>query len=119
MILKIDKTNISPDIIFDTSKNNISIVGRMIMENAIEYFIEVKSNLKFFEENADITLFFDVDYINSSSMSQLLKLLRNEKRIKVIDWYYVEHDSDSKKTGQIFDRMLTDVKINIYVKDDE
>lgn len=117
MIIKIDKTNISPDIIFDLNMNVINITGRLILENAISYFIDITDHLELFDDN-NITLNIDVDYINSSSLSQLLKMIRNHPKIIIINWYYPEHDYDSRKTGEIFQKMLTNIEINIIVKYD-
>ena len=112
MILKIEKTDISPYIIFDTDNNVVDINGRMIMEDAISFFIDVNDHIQLIK--GDITINFNVDYINSSSLSQLLKMLRTNNII-CLNWYYNDDDYDSRKTGEIFKRMLPDIKINIHV----
>lgn len=114
MVIKIDKTNISPEIIFDIKSKIVDINGRMLMEDAISYFIDVKEHIELIK--GDITLNIDLDYINSSSLSQLLRLLRTNKQIKHINWYYDSNDTDTLKTGEVFTKMLADIKIEIIVK---
>jgi hypothetical protein len=52
---------------------------------------------------------------------KIFKLLKKYNEIKQgveINWYYPEHDYDSRKIGEIFQKMLCDVVINIIVKYD-
>lgn len=117
MIVKIDKTSTSPEITFDTEKNIVFMKGRMLMENAIKFFKNVNSHMDMLK--GIVRLDVDIDYMNSSSLSQLLRFLRTYDNITHVNWYYDIIDNDTKKTGDIFGKLLNGkVEVTVILKNE-
>lgn len=105
--LQINKTANSPKIILNKEDGIFQIKGRSIVENSHEFY---KPILTWFEEyfkepNTSTKLSLYIDYLNSSSTLQIMKLIKifnGKENVKVV-WVYEEGDENSKETGEEYE----------------
>lgn len=112
--LILEKTEDTPEVIFDKVNNVFILNGRSLPENAHEFYQPI---INWFSEYVDnpnncTDFYIFLEYINSSSVKQifflLLKLeiiLNNGKEVKII-WYYQSDDELMKTKGKEFQKLL-------------
>jgi hypothetical protein len=115
-------TKNTPEVILDP-KGIIKITGRLIPENAIEFFnpIDEWLNEYFCSPTDIICLEICLEYINSEGIKHLLDLihkiihihLKNNKKKLIINWYYKEDDEDILEQGTFFSSVLN-VPFNLF-----
>lgn len=111
----ISPTKNTPEIILDPT-GIIKMTGRLIPENAIEFFNPIDEWInEYFSNDPDITCFeICFEYINSEGIRHLLDLfhkiihihLKNNKKKLKIDWYYKDDDEDMFEQGLFFSSVL-------------
>jgi hypothetical protein len=117
----ISRTKNTPEVILDP-KGIIKMTGRLIPENAIEFFNPIDEWInEYFCNPSDITCIeICFEYINSKGIKHLLDLIHkiihihlkdNKKKLK-IDWYYEDVDENMLETGTSFSSFL-DIPINL------
>jgi hypothetical protein len=116
----ISPTKISPEVILD-SKGTIKLTGRLIPENAEDFFNPIEEWIKeYFCNPAAITCVeICLEYINSAGTKYLLDLihkithihLKKNKKKFIINWYYNDEDEDMLEKGRFFSSDL-DVPFN-------
>jgi hypothetical protein len=105
---KVEATEFTPKIFFDTESLPFIISGVSRPENANEFYEPVIDWLKLYKENPLITtdIDFRFDYFNTSSLKYFLIILSQFKEIvdsgkKVsINWYYDEEDDSMLEAGR-------------------
>jgi hypothetical protein len=113
-------TKNTPEVILDP-KGIVKITGRLIPENAEDFFIPIEKWInEYFKNPAEITCVeISLEYINSVGSKYLLDLIRkithihlkkNSKKF-IINWYYTDEDEDMLEKGTIFSSKL-DVPFN-------
>jgi hypothetical protein len=113
-------TKNTPEVILDP-KGIIKITGRLIPENAEDFFIPIEKWInEYFKNPAETTCVeISLEYINSVGSKYLLDLIRkithihlkkNSKKF-IINWYYTDEDEDMLEKGTIFSSKL-DVPFN-------
>lgn len=119
--LIIEKTEKTPEVIFDKENNVFQITGRSILENSHEFYLPI---LKWFQEyvkepNKETELILNYEYLNSSSSLQLMKIVflfeeynSSENKFK-ITWLYEKNDDLVKERGE---EMQNSVKLDFKVK---
>ena len=122
----ISPTKITPEVILDR-KGIIKMTGRLIPENAEEFFIPIEEWInEYFCNPAEIThIEVYLEYINSTSSKYLfyiihkiinIRLQNNIERFE-INWYYKDEDEDMLEKGTIFSLNLgvpfNFIKINL------
>ena len=104
----IEKTENTPEVIFDKENNVFRISGRSIVENAHEFYQPIRSWLEKYIKNPNklTELTLNYEYLNSSSSLQLMKLVllleelkSTDKKIK-ITWLYEKDDELTKERGE-------------------
>ena len=116
----ISRTKSTPEVILDT-KGTIKLTGRLIPENAEDFFNPIEEWInEYFKNPAEITCVdISLEYINSVGSKYLLDLIRkithihlkkNSKKF-IINWYYTDEDEDMLEKGTIFSSKL-DVPFN-------
>lgn len=113
----INGTSNTPDINFDLAKGELTISGRSIPENSIEFYNPLFAALDKYladpnPKNATI-LNIQLEYYNSSSSACLLSVFKKlEKYNKgkgspvTINWIYEENDEDILAAGKNFEGMV-------------
>ena len=98
--LFIERSEDTPEIVFDKEKGIFEITGLSLPENSFEFYEQPLNWLKEYIKNPnDLTVFnFRLDYFNSSSSKEIVEILCElEKLIPVkkdvvVDWYYNKED---------------------------
>lgn len=116
--LIIDKTENSPEIVFNTN-GKLKIEGKFITENAVITFETIS---KWINNYTGDNIEFDInlEYMNTSASMQLFSFLLfmdESDTIKkiLVNWYYNEDDEEHLETGKIFEERLERVNWN-YIK---
>lgn len=113
--LRINETEDTPAVVFDINTNEFSISGRSFPEDSSEFYKPLIEWMKNYisEPNPNTTLKISLDYLNSSSIKQILNLLlllekpvKMGKDIKIIWCYNVDDDLIEIK-GQELKSMLS------------
>ncbi|MBR5644690.1 MAG: DUF1987 domain-containing protein [Salinivirgaceae bacterium] len=103
-----------PKFCFDKEKNLFSISGRSIPENAIDVYSPI---IEWWQQyiqnpNPETIIEMNFEYINSSSMKQIAKLVAlldtvpaNKSAVKV-RWHYNIDDTDSKQQAERLAKMV-------------
>jgi hypothetical protein len=117
----ISPTRSTPEVILDP-KGMIRITGRLIPENAIDFFNPIEEWInEYFYNPADITCFeIFLEYINSVGTKFLLDTihkiihihLSNNTKKLIINWYYKDEDEDMLEKGSFFSSVL-EVPVNL------
>lgn len=108
---KISATKNTPEVILDP-KGTIKFSGRLIPENAEEFFNPIKEWIsEYFYDPADITCVeICLEYINSAGTKYLLGIihkithihLKKNKGKFIINWYYNDEDEEMLEKGRFF-----------------
>ena len=119
----ISPTKNPPEVILDP-KGIIKITGRLIPENAENFFNPIEDWLnEYFKNPADITTVeIRLEYINSAGTMYLLDIIHKITYIHlqkntnkfIINWHYKDEDEDMLETGRFFSSDLN-VPFN-YIK---
>ncbi len=97
----------TPEVIFDKENSVFQIRGRSISENAIEFYAPLNKWLAeyFKDPNKKTKLVLNFDYLNSSSLIQISKIIRilEKNYLKghnvLLVWQYEENDELIENTG--------------------
>jgi hypothetical protein len=116
-------TNNTPEVILDR-KGIIKMTGRLIPENAEEFFKTIEEWVnEYFCNPAEITrIEICLEYINSTGSKYLFYLihkiinirLQNDTEKFLINWYYRDEDEDILEKGRLFSSNL-DVPFNFIM----
>ena len=111
----ISRTKNTPEVILDP-KGIIKLRGRLIPENAEDFFIPIEKWINEYLRNpAEITCVeISLEYINSVGSKYLLDLIRKITHIHlkkntskfIINWYYNDKDEDMLEKGTFFSSVL-------------
>ena len=117
---KISPSKSTPEVILDP-KGTIKLTGRLIPENAEDFFNPIEEWInEYFKNPAEITsVEISLEYINSVGSKYLLDLIRKITHIHlkrntskfIINWYYEDVDENMLETGTSFSLYL-DVPFN-------
>jgi len=116
----ISPTKNTPEVILDP-KGIIKLTGRLIPENAEDYFSLIKEWIdEYFKNPAEITYVeVRLEYINSAGTKYLFDIihritnfhLKKNKKKFIINWYYENDDEDMLERGTFYSSSL-DVPFN-------
>ena len=112
--IRIESTDVSPEVIFDLYNNNFSIIGKSVVTEVdafytplIEWLENVKGKL---DDRIDFV--FDLEYFNIFSSKRILFILyklsdlkKSGVNINVI-WHFSMEDEDMKEVGEDFACMV-------------
>jgi len=107
LLLRPDSRGRTPLIDFKTS-GELTIAGRSIVEDAIEYYKPVLEWIKDLNEGGPsiVTMSIHLEYFNTSSSKVILNILRSLERIHlrgktrvIIKWLYSDDDLDMYEAG--------------------
>lgn len=103
---------LTPKACFDKEQNLFSISGRSIPENAIDIYAPIIDWWQQYLQNPnpETTIDMNFEYINSSSMKQIARLIaildKVEKSKINIRWHYNSDDTDSKMQAERLAKMV-------------
>lgn len=105
----------TPYINIDFDDRQFTIKGKLLTTN-LEYFTKINNLIKNIKE-LEINVY--LEYINSSSSVQFLKLIKNHNSISIINWY-IEQDDDIMEERALFIKTILklqnpDVIYNIII----
>ena len=126
--LIIEQTKTSPWVHLDKEANILKLGGRSIVEDPNRYYMPIYERLAEYVKNPNPeTIFeFDLEYFNSSSARQVMKLIilleeieKTGNKIKVL-WLYEEGDEMSQERGEEI-KLISKLEFEIreYPSDDE
>ena len=114
--LVVEKTSRTPYIFFDSNKNILTVEGRSIPENSLQFYgVLFKWADTFYQESTeqkDLEVVFKLEYFNTSSSKCILDFLRKLEKLKQMDvvvkvfWFYDGRDEDMEEVGQDFKEIL-------------
>ena len=117
---KISQSRNTPEVILDP-KGIIKLTGKLIPENAEDFFKPIEEWINEYFSNPAETTFVEIclDYINSAGTKYLLHIIHlithihlgNNKKKIIINWYYNDEDEDILEKGRLFSSDL-DVPFN-------
>ena len=107
-------STLTPNVSLDKEKNTFFIGGRSIPENALDAYAPILAWWKEYlqDPNPSTTIDFNFEYINSSSMKQIAKLIvmldtiPADKSAIMIRWHYNTDDTDSKMQAERLAKMV-------------
>ena len=109
--LKIERTQSTPEVIFDADEFSLSIRGACRPENAQLFFTPLLSWLEEFNNQYNRTastllnVEISLSYFNSASFLYIAELFKNIKKISnagikvIVSWYYSEEDELINEAG--------------------
>jgi len=109
--IKIDSTINTPEIVFDITKKTIMLQGNSLPEYGGTFYDDIEKHLRYFLSyvNNDLTIIFNLTYMNTTSNKRVLELFKicknSVNNIKII-WKYSEDDEMMKEEGEIFEKIL-------------
>jgi hypothetical protein len=111
----------TPEIKFDAFSGKLSLSGRSIPENALEFYTPLFKWVDLYISNPNTltTVEIKLEYFNTSSSKCLLQILKklehlleNKSSSIVINWYYEKDDEDMFEAGEDFNTVVG-IPINI------
>ena len=103
-------TNKTPEVTFLANTRSMSLSGRSIPENSIEFYsslILLADELCSSEGAVDVNI--NLEYFNTSSSKCLMDLLKRIESSDVdacVNWYYEEEDEDMLEAGEDYDAII-------------
>jgi hypothetical protein len=109
--IKLEKTAKTPEVKFSTGPVAMSLAGRSIPENSIEFYKPlldwVDSNVEDNDEVVNISI--RLEYFNTSSSKCLMDLFKRIEKASskaTVDWYYEDEDEDMLEAGEDYDAII-------------
>jgi len=112
--LKMEATEDTPFVDFDTTTGIFQVTGRALPENAHEFFKPIEDWVAEYAENPldNTVVEMRIDYFNSAATRYIFNLLMSFEDIveagkdaKIV-WYYKEEDDMIEAKGEEFESML-------------
>lgn len=118
----LEKTEQTPEVILDQENNVFQISGRSLLIDPRQFYSPIISWFKeyFNEPNLATKLILNLDYFNSPTSLQLIKIINqfdqnnNKKNEMNIVWMYKREDERAKESGEEFKQIC---EINILLKE--
>jgi len=107
--LSIAATAKTPQIEFDAQQNQLTLSGRSIPENAVDFYRPVLDWTHSLEAETPLTVVVQLEYFNTSSSKCLLDLFKRlETSSEVsIKWHFDADDEDMLEAGEDYDHIVS------------
>jgi hypothetical protein len=109
--IQFEGTSKTPAVAFTSDPLEISLSGRSIPENSIEFYRPliawVDENCQ--EEASELQVNIKLEYFNTSSSKCLMDLLKRLESAPVkarVNWYHEEEDEDMLEAGEDYDAIV-------------
>ena len=105
----IEATDDTPAVRF-VSTGRLTIEGRSLPENTSAFYGPLLKWVSLLDVES-VVMDINLDYINSSSSNQILRILKildsndNIKKL-IINWYYDNDDDDTLELGKVYEELL-------------
>ncbi len=104
----------TPDLNFDANTGILSIKGRSIPENSVEFYKPIIEWLdEYIKQPQDKTVVnIQLEYFNTSSSKCILDILKKFEMVAksghdiIINWYYESDDEDMLETGEDYQSII-------------
>lgn len=123
-ILRLEGTDIKPNVFIDPYNSFISISGNSHLQNILEYHNLIVNNLDTNKDafSNEVHCEFYFKYINSSSQKMLYEILFKLQKICdkeniTVKWYYKEGDIDMEELGHEISKWVK-IPFEIIMKKD-
>ena len=108
------KSEETPSVILDPSRNTFEIAGRSLPEDANGFYEPILKWMSDFYESPfpKVSFVFFFEYFNTSSAKQIAKILlsleklSHKSEVRII-WKYSKNDADMHATGVRYSKSLT------------
>jgi len=112
--LKIDRTEDTPEVIFDGESGDLFIAGISFPENVERFYTPIMMWLDEYSQNPNdfTTIIFKFEYFNTSSSKKIFDILAILDSIKksgkgvIIKWLYSDDDDDIRSAGIRYSNMV-------------
>lgn len=112
--LHLDSSPKTPLIDFDYETGVLSLRGRSIPENSLEFFKPLNDWLEEYETHPKDVTTIDVrlEYFNTSSSRCILDLFKRLEKINsnstavLVNWYYEKDDKDMEEAGEDYQAIV-------------
>ena len=100
----------TPTVLFDSEARTLSLSGRSIPENSIDFYsslITWTDDLCSSEGVVEVNI--NLEYFNTSSskcLMDLLKRIESSNVVAHVNWYYEEDDEDMLEAGEDYDAII-------------
>ena len=124
-ILRIQKTEESPEIIFNNETHIHYFRGESYPENVSEFYEPIMEWLNEYIDNLNdekVIFNFEIIYFNSSSSKILMDIfyildeVSEKKKNIIVNWIYDKEDDSSLEYGEEFAEDLDDLTFNLVEK---
>ena len=111
-ILKIEGNSNWPEIVFNSTTGNLSMVGRSIVENAIRFYDPILDWVKDYCKNpAEKTEFhIKLEYFNTSTSKYILSIIDKLSMLhdngNSVEVYWYSIDEDMEELGEDYKAMI-------------
>lgn len=112
--IKIEGTTKTPGVSFDRDKGELTVQGRSIPENSIDFYKPLLEWLdRYALQPAPLTVVnMRLEYFNTSSSKCILDVFKKLESIKksgkdvIVKWHYEEDDEDMLEAGEDYDAII-------------
>lgn len=109
-IYNLPRTNKTPEIIINVDDKIVIMRGRCFIINTQTFFVELIEKIK---DLNNLTYNFDLEYINSSSLKYIIRMLIKYSKPYKVNWYYQEDDFDIQEKGEHIKIIVQELDPNI------
>lgn len=106
----IPKTNQTPLVEFDTIKGTLTMYGKMVPENPIDFFDKVNQTVDDYlkENSGNLEINMRLDYFNTVSSKMLSKFFRKVTSVSkpTLNWFYEKDDIELKEAGEDYSQII-------------
>jgi hypothetical protein len=120
--LELKETITTPYVLLDADEGVIRIEGRSIPENVIDFYHPILNWIDRYakEPCGNTTVFFKLEYFNTSSSKRIFDIMKKVETIQSLDrkrvtinWYYEEDDEDIYFAGNDYKALINKVDFNL------
>lgn len=106
--LLIASTAKTPQIEFDAGQNQLTLTGRSIPENAVDFYRPVLDWTHCLEADTPLKVMVQLEYFNTSSSKCLLDLFKRLETSDAVEvmWYFDSDDEDMLEAGEDYDHIV-------------
>ena len=109
--LTLESTKSTPKVIGNAETGNLTLSGNLFPENSIIFFKPIYTWISDLSKHSNVfNLEFELNYISSSSVIQILKTMQLVEELYSTDktqfiWKYEVDDEDIQKLGEEFNKL--------------